>query len=308
MLALTAVGTVLGSGLRAMSSAASVKQDRANECASEVLGNIRTVRAFAAEAQEVARYQERLEEAAAAAQWFGGALGLFQGSVSLALNGTALLVAYGGGSRSAHFCSAHFCSSHFCTSHFCSVPPSTISCATLSRAIFSVLWCGAACRRVCMLQSSWRTARGTCYAGAQAVASGELGAGQLTTFMVATGSMQRALAQLSVLFSGGVKASAAAGRLVEYADLEPNIERALPGRPVPTARSEAGRELRLEAVAFRYPARPDAPVLEKLSLRFAPVRQRAAATHGHAAHARPPLSLGAAVRRRATAGDRRRAR
>jgi ATP-binding cassette subfamily B (MDR/TAP) protein 8 len=70
---------------------------RAAECAEEVVANVRTVRAFAAEAYEEERYTERLQAQAHGATWLGAGIGAFQGASNLCINASVLLVLHQGG-------------------------------------------------------------------------------------------------------------------------------------------------------------------------------------------------------------------
>ncbi|KAI0243897.1 hypothetical protein L0F63_006179 [Massospora cicadina] len=88
---------VYGHTLRRCRALARGKESMAAGVAQEVMGAVRTVRAYAAEGWELARYGCALSDAADANLQFGVHLGLFRGGVSLALGSVILVVLYFGG-------------------------------------------------------------------------------------------------------------------------------------------------------------------------------------------------------------------
>jgi ATP-binding cassette subfamily B protein len=89
--------------------------------------------------------------------------------------------------------------------------------------------------------------------------------GALTSFLVYTLLVAFALGGLSDLWADLNKAIGAAARVFELIDRQPGIPSS--GGAVP-ARVEGGIELR--GVRFRYPSRPEAPVLQGLDLALRP--------------------------------------
>ncbi|KAI9206111.1 P-loop containing nucleoside triphosphate hydrolase protein [Polychytrium aggregatum] len=100
------------------------------------------------------------------------------------------------------------------------------------------------------------------YFGGSLVAKGEMTGGQLMTFMVATQNAQRSLSQIGVLFGQVVKALGSANRIFEYIYTAPQI----PTRGGLQLESFKG-EIEFVNVEFRYPTRPQHPVLHNFSLK-----------------------------------------
>ncbi len=95
-----AVGaTVFGRRIRALSKAVQDALARTTEIAEETLSGVRTVRAFAAEPLEVARYDAANEESFALASNRAFAYGAFQGVIGFAGYGAIALVVWVGGGR-----------------------------------------------------------------------------------------------------------------------------------------------------------------------------------------------------------------
>ena len=95
--AVIGVGTFLGAYLRSMSKEAQKQTAKASGVADECVSNIRTVRAFAMEDEEVYRYKKELDAARRLNERLGLGIGLFQGGVNLFLNGVVLGTLYYGG-------------------------------------------------------------------------------------------------------------------------------------------------------------------------------------------------------------------
>jgi hypothetical protein len=127
------------------------------------------VRAFASEAAEVERYGAALGKACGRAQLLGFGIGIFQVPLP------------------------HPHTSHTHTGTACR--GCSACCGHLTRG------CGQGGLHLAING----TVLLVLYRGGVAVAAGEVRPGQLSTFMLATMSMQRALNQLSVLFAGVVK-------------------------------------------------------------------------------------------------------
>ncbi|PAA87959.1 hypothetical protein BOX15_Mlig014609g1, partial [Macrostomum lignano] len=196
-----AVGLGLGSMLRALSKRAAAQQAAANAVAHEALTQMRSVKAFGMEAEELRLYEGQVEEAAALARRLALGIGLFQALSNLAVNGVVLTVLCGGG--------------------------------------------------VC-------------------IGRGELTAGELTAYLVGVQTAMRSAANLSPLFGHAIKGATAGGRVFRLLDSRPCIEidRGRPGLLTELAAPvSAGQDLvRLENVRFAYPGRPDAVVLDGVSL------------------------------------------
>eukprot|EP00117_Sycon_ciliatum_P018561 scpid34684/ scgid2622/ ATP-binding cassette sub-family B member 8, mitochondrial len=187
-------GTLLGAGLRKMSAAAQAQVAKATSLANEVLGNIRTVRAFAMEDAEDRAYSREVERSSSLYQGLGLGIGVFQGLSNFAINGMILIVLFFGGSM---------------------------------------------------------------------MSQRQLTAGDLMSFLVATQTMQRSMAQVSVLFGQAVRGMSAGNRVFEYMKLHPSIP--VRGGATISADNLHG-DLRLNNVKFIYPTRPEQVVLDDLSL------------------------------------------
>ncbi|VDM38453.1 unnamed protein product [Toxocara canis] len=97
------VGTAFGALLRGLSRSAQSQSAIAAAVADEAFANIRTVRAFAMEEQEIALFGREVQEARRLSEWLGCGIGLFQGATNFFLNafcfiGVVLAVLYGGAS------------------------------------------------------------------------------------------------------------------------------------------------------------------------------------------------------------------
>ncbi|XP_033102051.1 mitochondrial potassium channel ATP-binding subunit-like [Anneissia japonica] len=90
-------GAVVGSILRKFSKAVQEQVAIATSVASEALGNVRTVRAFAMETKEAQLYAEQIDKCSALNEQLGLGIGLFQGLTNFVLNGIVLGVLYCGG-------------------------------------------------------------------------------------------------------------------------------------------------------------------------------------------------------------------
>ncbi len=100
--------------------------------------------------------------------------------------------------------------------------------------------------------------------GGRLVVTGEMTVGQLTSFFVYSMVVAFSLAAVSDVWADFMRASGAGARVFELLDRKPSIASG-------GARPESTRgAVRFEHVSFRYPARPDAPVLDDLDLALAP--------------------------------------
>ncbi len=189
--------SIYGRSLRTVSKRVQDALARASEVAEETLAGIRTVRAFAGEDTEIARYSGAVDESFRLAKHRARLVAIFMGGVGFA--------GYG--------------------------------------AIAAVLWYGG------LLLSR-----------------GELSFGQLTAFILYTFTVAMGIASLSSLWSEFAKAAGASERVFELIDAAPE--------DLATGLRPAGvrGELNLEDLHFAYPSRPDAAVLQGLSMKLEPGR------------------------------------
>ncbi|XP_038065674.1 mitochondrial potassium channel ATP-binding subunit-like [Patiria miniata] len=104
---------------------------------------------------------------------------------------------------------------------------------------------------------------GVIYHGGYLLASGDLKAGQLMSFLVASQTIQRSLASISILFGQAIRGTSAGARVFEYLDLEPTIP--LKGGKHILYHSFYGN-VHFSDVTFSYPTRPDQVVLKDFNL------------------------------------------
>jgi ATP-binding cassette subfamily B protein len=202
MLAVVPVAALLavwfGRSVRKLSRETQDALAGATEVAEETLGNIRTVRSFAREAQEVGRYATKVQQAFQRGRRLAVTYGLFQGAGGF--------VAYA--------------------------------------AIALVLW----------------------YGGTLVIA-GQMTVGDLTSYMLYTLFLAFALGGLSGLFGDFNRAVGASERVFELLDREPGVTTVDGARP-----AAVEGHVRLASVSFHYPTRPDAPVLDGITLDLHPGR------------------------------------
>ncbi|MBK7777159.1 MAG: ATP-binding cassette domain-containing protein [Sandaracinaceae bacterium] len=105
--------------------------------------------------------------------------------------------------------------------------------------------------------------------GGLMVADGSLSAGSLTAFMLYTGVVAVALGSLVSIWAALQRAAGATERLFALIDLVPLIREPATQRPLPESASARGA-VRFEGVSYRYPTRPDQPVLVNVSIDVAP--------------------------------------
>ncbi|XP_012670845.2 mitochondrial potassium channel ATP-binding subunit [Clupea harengus] len=104
---------------------------------------------------------------------------------------------------------------------------------------------------------------GTIFAGGSLMAGDEMSAGDLMSFLVASQTVQRSLASISILFGQMVRGCSAGARVFEYMSLEPSIPLTGGGR-IPTE-SLIGR-VDFMNINFCYPTRPGHHILKNLNL------------------------------------------
>ncbi|XP_064600276.1 mitochondrial potassium channel ATP-binding subunit-like isoform X2 [Liolophura sinensis] len=188
------VGTLLGSGLRALSRSSQTQVAKSTAVADEAIGNVRTVRAFAMEEKEIELYEREVQEACRLNIKLGVGIGIFQGLTNIALNGIVL---------------------------------------------------------------------GVLFAGGNLMSTHELTPGDLMSFMVATQTIERSLAQLSLLFGHAVRGLSAGSRVFELTTLKPKLN--LTGGEKIPFHSMCGK-IEFRNVRFSYPTRKEQEVLQGFSL------------------------------------------
>ncbi|NXF56029.1 ABCB8 protein, partial [Oceanites oceanicus] len=99
--ALVGAGALIGAGLRSLSRQAQEQVAKATGVADEVLGNVRTVRAFAMEDRQAGTYCAEVDRAGWLNERLGLGIAAFQGLSNLALNGIVLGTIFVGGSLMA---------------------------------------------------------------------------------------------------------------------------------------------------------------------------------------------------------------
>uniref|UniRef100_A0A663DNH5 ATP binding cassette subfamily B member 8 n=1 Tax=Aquila chrysaetos chrysaetos TaxID=223781 RepID=A0A663DNH5_AQUCH len=151
---LVGAGALIGAALRSLSRQAQEQVAKATGVADEVLGNVRTVRAFAMEDQQAGLYCAEVDRAGWLNERLGMGIAAFQGLSNLALNGIVL---------------------------------------------------------------------GTIFVGGSLMAGDELSPGDLMSFLVASQTMQRSMANISILFGQVVRGLSAGARVFELLTLEPSV-------------------------------------------------------------------------------------
>uniref|UniRef100_A0A1B6GLK0 Mitochondrial potassium channel ATP-binding subunit n=1 Tax=Cuerna arida TaxID=1464854 RepID=A0A1B6GLK0_9HEMI len=101
--------------------------------------------------------------------------------------------------------------------------------------------------------------------GGYLIAAQELDAGKLMSFLVATQTIQRSLAQLSLLFGSYVRGVQAGARVFQFINTEEKIP--LTGGKVIPAHSLVA-DVEFENVRFAYPTRPQQVVLKDFNLKL----------------------------------------
>ncbi|KAF7663883.1 hypothetical protein LDENG_00198350 [Lucifuga dentata] len=110
---------------------------------------------------------------------------------------------------------------------------------------------------------------GTIFAGGTLIAGNELSPGDLMSFLVASQTVQRSLASISILFGQVVRGISSGARVFEYLALEPTIPLSGGGR-IPY-HSLTGR-VDFMNISFSYPTRPGHQILENFSLTLLPCK------------------------------------
>ena len=105
------------------------------------------------------------------------------------------------------------------------------------------------------------------WVGAQDVLAGQMTAGRLSQFVLYAVFAAGGLGELSQVWGEISQASGAAERLFEILNVEPQVK--APAKPVRLPLPARG-EVAFENVRFFYPARPEAPALDSVSLHVRP--------------------------------------
>uniref|UniRef100_A0A8C2P3G8 Mitochondrial potassium channel ATP-binding subunit n=1 Tax=Capra hircus TaxID=9925 RepID=A0A8C2P3G8_CAPHI len=108
---------------------------------------------------------------------------------------------------------------------------------------------------------------GTLFVGGSLVAGQQLTGGDLMSFLVASQTVQRSMANLSILFGQVVRGLSAGARVFEYMTLSPGIPLS-GGCSLPRERLRGS--IAFHNVSFSYPCRPGFPVLRDFSLTLPP--------------------------------------
>ncbi|XP_062517045.1 mitochondrial potassium channel ATP-binding subunit-like isoform X2 [Corticium candelabrum] len=95
------VGSGIGKVLRQISQKAQDQVAKGAAAATEALGSIRTVRAFAMEDAEIKAYHDEVQKSKELGEKLGFGIAIFQGLARIAVNGVTLLVLFAGGTEVA---------------------------------------------------------------------------------------------------------------------------------------------------------------------------------------------------------------
>lgn len=104
---------------------------------------------------------------------------------------------------------------------------------------------------------------GTMFAGGRLMTRDEISAGDLMSFLVSTQTIERSLAQLSLLFGNVVRGLSAGARVFEFINATPTIPLS-GGKKIPF-HSLRG-DIKFQNVRFSYPTRAEQEVLKDFSL------------------------------------------
>ncbi|XP_026743729.1 ATP-binding cassette sub-family B member 8, mitochondrial [Trichoplusia ni] len=106
---------------------------------------------------------------------------------------------------------------------------------------------------------------GTMFLGGHLMSSGQMSAGDVMAFLVNAQTVQRSVAQLSLLFGSVVKGISAGGRVFEYINKKPLMDHS--GTKTIKFHEFHG-DIEFKNVTFAYPTRPDAVVLDNFNLKI----------------------------------------
>uniref|UniRef100_A0A8C2KT39 Mitochondrial potassium channel ATP-binding subunit n=1 Tax=Cyprinus carpio TaxID=7962 RepID=A0A8C2KT39_CYPCA len=110
---------------------------------------------------------------------------------------------------------------------------------------------------------------GTIFAGGSLMARDDMSPGDLMSFLVASQTVQRSLASISILFGQMVRGMSAGARVFEYLALEPTVPLTGGGR-IPL-KSLTGR-VEFMNINFSYPTRPGNQILKNFNLTLPPYK------------------------------------
>ncbi|KAL0966227.1 hypothetical protein UPYG_G00292590 [Umbra pygmaea] len=110
---------------------------------------------------------------------------------------------------------------------------------------------------------------GTIFAGGSLMAGDEMSPGDLMSFLVASQTVQRSLASISILFGQMVRGLSSGARVFEYLSLEPIIP--LSGGGHIPSKSLTGR-VDFKNITFSYPTRPAQTILKNFNLTIPPCK------------------------------------
>ncbi|KAF5280392.1 hypothetical protein FQR65_LT03201 [Abscondita terminalis] len=104
----------------------------------------------------------------------------------------------------------------------------------------------------------------TVYMGGYLLSSNQLTPGQLMAYLMATQTIQRSLAQVSLLFGATVRGMAAGSRIFQFLELKPNMN-LQGGKKIA---SMLKGEIEFKNVMFYYPTRPQQIILQDFNLKI----------------------------------------
>ncbi|XP_039759508.1 mitochondrial potassium channel ATP-binding subunit [Pararge aegeria] len=105
----------------------------------------------------------------------------------------------------------------------------------------------------------------TMFLGGHLMSTGQMSAGDVMAFLVNAQTVQRSVAQLSLLFGSVVKGLSAGGRVFEYINKEPKMDTS--GTKVIKYHEFHG-DIEFKDITFAYPTRPEAIVLKNFNLKI----------------------------------------
>ncbi|XP_035027156.1 mitochondrial potassium channel ATP-binding subunit [Hippoglossus stenolepis] len=108
---------------------------------------------------------------------------------------------------------------------------------------------------------------GTIFAGGTLISRNEMTPGELMSFLIASQTVQRSLASISILFGQMVRGLSSGARVFEYLVLKPTIPGSSGGRI--SYHNLMGR-VDFVDISFSYPTRPGHQILKKFSLTLPP--------------------------------------
>lgn len=106
---------------------------------------------------------------------------------------------------------------------------------------------------------------GTMFLGGHLMSTGQMSAGDVMAFLVNAQTVQRSVAQLSLLFGSVVKGISAGGRVFEYINKKPAMDTS--GTKYIKYHEFHG-DIEFKNVTFAYPTRPEAVILKDFNLKI----------------------------------------